>query len=345
MRLVELQHIGPLVAGKGPTFVNDYETYGDRHFLRAGAPVEPAEYRPVTLPLRSGAILTKAAWANLDAFALPTLLPYRSIVTKRTPVESRPPSIYSLVWQGRYYQLWQRPEPAPTTILEHIPYGEENLHPYCGNASNGPTEALCSIDPVSIPSCPQIRGFARTASARHAHLLAYQRAAPTVTRGDEVLWPGTWNHEPAGHSLEATTPGTAIGHIAISSTQNYELFLDGSFGRGFEVRVDDRKVGKVKDHLSGFLSSIPVANVFLTAGVHKFEYTYPHADLTPGNGETLGTGSFAVDARFTSLSAVILEPLQYPRSELISVSPAEATRLCGRPLDWLELVSGPSPGP
>ena len=111
------------------------------------------------------------------------------------------------------------------------------------------------------------------------------------------------------------------------------------------MRVDDRKVGKVKDHLSGFLSSIPVANVFLTAGVHKFEYTYPHADLTPGNGETLGTGSFAVDARFTSLSAVILEPLQYPRSELISVSPAEATRLCGRPLDWLELVSGPSPGP
>ena len=44
-RLAELQHIGKLVAGKGPTFVNEYEVYADRHFLREGAPVEPAEYR------------------------------------------------------------------------------------------------------------------------------------------------------------------------------------------------------------------------------------------------------------------------------------------------------------
>ena len=44
-RLAELQTIGTLIAGKGPTFFNEYEIYGDRHFLRAGAPVEPAEYR------------------------------------------------------------------------------------------------------------------------------------------------------------------------------------------------------------------------------------------------------------------------------------------------------------
>jgi hypothetical protein len=341
VRLVELQHIGRLVVGKGPTFVNDYETYADRHFLRAGAPVEPAEYRPVTLPLRSGAVLTKAAWANLDAFPLSTLLPYRSIVTKRTPVESRPPSIYRLIWQGRYYQLWQRPEPA-TTILEHIPYGEPNTYPYCGNAENQSTQPLCSISPVSIPSCKQLQGFARTAREEHAHLLAYQRAAPTFARGDEVLWPGKWIQDSAGHSLTATTPGTAVGHIIIPSTQSYELYLDGSFGRGFEVRVDGRNVGTVKDQLSGFLSSVHVADVFLSEGVHKFEYTYPQADLTPGNGETLGTGEFAVDVRFTSLAAVVLQPQQYPRSELISVSPAEVTRLCGLPLEWVELVSGAS---
>jgi hypothetical protein len=341
VRMNELQHIGQLVAGKGPTFINDYETYADRHFLRAGAPVEPAEYRPVTLPLRSGAVLTKAAWANLDAFPLSTLLPYRSIVTKRTPVESRPPSIYRLVYQGRYYQLWQRPEPAATTILEHIPYGEENIHPYCGDAQNGSTEPLCSINPVSIPSCPQLQAFGRRASEEHAHLIAYQRATPTFARGDELLWPATWIHDGLSHSLTATTPGTAVGHISVPSTQSYELYLDGSFGRGFEVRVDGRNVGTVKDQLSGYLSSVHVADVYLTEGVHKFEYIYPHADLTPGNGETLGTGEFAVDVRFTSLSAVVLQP-QYPRSELISVSPAEVTRLCARPLEWVELVSGPA---
>ena len=107
--LAELQHIGKLVAGNGPTFVNEYEVYADRHFLREGAPVEPAEYRNVTLPLRDGVSLTESAWADLDSFPLSTLEPYRSIVTRRSPVESRPPSTYQLVWQGRYYQLWRRP--------------------------------------------------------------------------------------------------------------------------------------------------------------------------------------------------------------------------------------------
>jgi hypothetical protein len=343
-RLAEVQHIGQLVAGKGPTFFNYYEAYADRHFLRDGAPVEPAEYRPVTLPLRSGAVLTKAAWANLDAFPLSTLLPYRSIVTIRSPIESRPPSIYGLAWQGRYYQLWQRPDPAPETIIEHIPYGEENLRPYCGNAESGQTEPLCSLDPVGIPSCPQLQGFARQATEQHAHLLAYQRAAPTFARGDDVLWPARWIREPGSHTLVPTTPGTAVGHVAVPTSQTYALYLEGSFSRGFEVRVDGRKVGTVKNQLSGFLSSIPVANVNLSAGVHKFEYTYPHADLTPGSGETLGTGEFAADARFTSLSALVLQPLEYPRSELISVSPGEVTRLCGRPLEWVELVSGGASG-
>jgi hypothetical protein len=338
-RLAELQHIGRLVAGKGPTFFNEYESYGDRHFLRAGAPVEPAEYRPVTLPLRDGAALTKAAYANIDSFPLSTLLPYRSIVTRRSPVESRPPSIYGLVWQGRYYQLWQRPEPAPMTILAHIPFGESNTRPYCGNAESGHTEPICALNPVAIPPCSQLLGLGRTASKEHAHLLASQRAIPDVARGDELVWPASWVHEALGHSVQPTAPGTAVGHIAIPSSQTYELFLGGIFGRGFEVRVDGHKVGRVKDELTGFIGFVPVAKLFLSAGVHKFEYTYPHADLTPGSGETLGNGAFASDARFTSLLAVVLQPLDSPPTELISASPAETRGLCGRPLEWVEVVS------
>jgi hypothetical protein len=106
------------------------------------------------------------------------------------------------------------------------------------------------------------------------------------------------------------------------------------------VRVDGRQVGTVKNQLAGFPSLVPVAEFYLSAGVHKFEYTYPQADLTPGSGETLGTGVFASDVRFTSLTAVVLQPLQYPPSELISAFPAEARRLCGRPLEWVEIVSG-----
>ncbi len=63
--------------------------------------------------------------------------------------------------------------------------------------------------------------------------------------------------------------------------------------------------------------------------MHTFALTYPHADLTPGSGEN----------ELTSLSAIALEPRERPSSELLRVEPEQAKQLCGRPLDWIELVS------
>jgi hypothetical protein len=328
-RLAELQHIGGLVAGKGPTFINDYEIYADRHFLRDGAPVEPAEYRIVTLPLRNGAILTKGGAADLDSFPLSTLLPYRSLVVRRSPVQSRPPSVYRLVWQGRYYELWQQPALSTTSILEHVPYGDSNKLSYCGASQNRSTGPLCPIEPAVVnPSCPQIQGLARQALARHAELVAYQRPVPIVARADQTVWPGRWFHGEEEHTLTPTTPGTAVSHIAVASAQIYELWLGGSFGRGVEVSVDGRHLGAVKDELSNLNGYAHVGDVPLTPGVHTFALTFPHADLTPGSGEK----------EFTILTAIALEPSS-PASELIRVAPGQATRLCGRPLDWLELVA------
>ena len=330
-RLAELAQIDGLVAGKGPTFINEFEAYAARHFLRRSAPVEPAQYRPVTLPLRDGVLLTKSAWADLDSFPLSTLEPYRTIVTRRSPAESRPPSIYRLVQQGHYYQVWQRAALPQTTLLEHIPLGESNQLPYCGNAQNAPARELCSADPVAVPPCGQVQRLAQQASAEHARLLAYQRPRPTVLRGDEVRWPGQWLHDEASRTLTPTTPGQAVGQIVLSSAQRYGLWLDGTFSRGFEVSVDGRNVGRVKDQLSGFGAYVHVADLFLNAGTHTVTLTYPHGDLTPGSGEN----------ESTTISAITLEP-QRPASELIDVAPAQYSRLCGRTLDWIELVRSPS---
>ena len=135
-RLSELQKIGTMIAGKGPTFFNEYEIYGDRHFLRAGAPVEPAEYRDVNLPTLGNAFLTDSAWADLDSFALSTLAPYRSLVIRAGPTASLPPSIYGElpVWQGRYYQLWQQPAHPAHRVIEHLPLGDNVNDAYCGSA-------------------------------------------------------------------------------------------------------------------------------------------------------------------------------------------------------------------
>ena len=334
-RLAELQHIGGLLADKGPTLVDDYEVYADRHFLRDGAPVEPAEYRPVTLPLRNGAILTKSAWADLDAFAPATLEPYRSIVILRSPSESRPPSLYSLVWRGRYYELWQRPARPRARLLAHVPYGESNALPYCGSAQNRPGVAapLCSANPVATPPCAQIERLGVTAAREHARLVAYQRPAPIVARGDQTRWPAPWVHDSASRTLWPDTPGTAVAQIGVYGNQDYELFLGGSFSRGFEVSVDGRRVGGVKDELLSIGGYAPVADVYLTPGIHVFALTYPHSDLTPGSG----------DNQQTSLAAISLQPLRRPPAQLLTADPAQARSLCGRSLDWIEIVEPAGP--
>ncbi|HEY2282994.1 MAG TPA: hypothetical protein VGH60_05520 [Solirubrobacteraceae bacterium] len=330
-RLAELQRIGGLVAGKGPTLIDDYEVYADRHFLRDGAPVEPAEYRSVTLPLSNGVVLTKSAWADLDSFAPATLEPYRSIVLARSPAQSRPPLLYSLAWRGRYYELWQRPARPTIRLLGHIPYGESNELPYCGVAQNRPgaQASLCSANPAAVPQCTQIERLGATAAREHAEMVAYQRPQPIVARGDQTRWPAPWGHDPASRTLFPNEPGTAIAQINVFGNQRYELWLSGSFSRGFEVSVDGRFLGRVKDELLDIGEYAPVADVYLTPGVHVFALTYPHSDLTPGSG----------DNQQTSLAAISLQPLSRPPAQLLRVAPAKARSLCGRSLDWIELVA------
>ena len=326
-RLAELERIGEIVAGEAPTFLNEYEIYGDYHFLREGAPVGPADYRPVSLPLSNGVTLTKSAWADIDSFPLSTLLPYRSIVTRHIPAESRPPSIYELVWQGDYYELWQRPDGETHPIVEHIPYGESLELPYCGTAEDGTVQPKCSVNPAASPSCPELQDIAERARSMDADLLAHQRAEAIVARGDQTVWPAPWFHDPAGGTLTPNTPGEAVSQIGVGNTQIYELWLGGSFARGFDVTADGEELGRIENEQSTIGGYAFVDDLILEEGVHKFKLDYPSAGLGPGSGNNL----------YTLLTAISLQPVD-PPSELIRVPPGEVEELCGRPLDWIEIV-------
>jgi hypothetical protein len=122
-RLGELQQMAPLVSGHGPTLINEYEIYADRHFLRDGAPTEPAEYRSDAIQLLDGRLLTQSAQADLDEFPVRTLLAYRSIVTRSSPVASRPPSDYTLRWQGRYSSSGSARRRRPTVSSRTCRWG------------------------------------------------------------------------------------------------------------------------------------------------------------------------------------------------------------------------------
>jgi hypothetical protein len=328
-RMSDLAHIGQLVGSASPTFINDYEVYADRHFERAGAPTEPAEYRYAGLPISHGQLLVKTAYADLDSFSLSTLMPYRSIVVRASPVESRPPSIYRLAYRGGYYDLYQRPAVATRRILLHLPLGDQAAYPYCGAAENGSTLSLCSIAPAAIPPCSEVQRLAKLARASHGWLEAYQRPLPVVVRGDDVQWPGAWIHDNNGHSLTANTPGTAVAHIVLPDGQTYELWLGGIFTRGFHVSVDGRHAGDVANQIFDIDGYAPVARLKLAAGVHTVDITYPSAGIGPGAG----------DNNYTSLNDIAFQPLDDPTSRMIRTAPGSARSLCGRPLDWIDVVA------
>jgi hypothetical protein len=335
-RLAELQKIGTLIAGKGPTLFNEYEIYGDRHFLRAAAPVEPAEYRPgpqLDLPTLGGALLTDPAWADIDAFALNTLAPFRSLVTRVGPTASRPPSIFREVYAGRYYELWQQPAHPTTRVIEHVGLGDTVTDPYCGNASSpAPHGYLCAIAPATVPSCSKVLALAATAAADHGELVAFARPNPIVVRGTDTQWSSGWDaYTPSGTLTPIAGGASATAHIVIPhGVSGYQLWLGGSFARGFTVSVDGRRIGAIADALDPVGAYERVGSpLTLRAGTHAITITYPNANLSPGNADS---------EEYTSLSEIALSP---PDSQmrLVTVKPALARSLCGRLLDWIEVVT------
>jgi hypothetical protein len=335
-RLAEFQTVSKLIAGKGPTFINEYEIYADRHFLRDAAPVEPAEYRPVNLPTLGNALLTDSAWANIDAFGLTTLGPYRSLVVRINPVDSRPPSIYGRapVWSGHYYQLWQQPAHPTVRVVVHEPLGDTLNDAYCGMAQNvtPPDSPLCPIAPAAVPACSEVSSLGSQAAADGGQLLAYERPNPIVVRATNTRWLSGWAPDPASGTLVPTAAGaTATAHIVIARTiRDYQLWLGGSFGRGFVVHVDGRLLGSVADNLNppGGYNEIG-SPLTLAPGGHTITVTYPQETLAPGSTD---------DESYTSLFAIALAP---PSSLMhyVEVSPARARTLCGRSLDWIEVIA------
>ena len=191
-RLEELQQIGELVSGEPPTLLNESEVYAVNHFLRKGAPVGPAEYRPVNLALSDGTLLTRSAWSDLDSLPLATVEEYPSLVTRRSPAESRPPSNYRLVWHGKYYNLWQRSAHSSSTIVEHVPLGESTTISYCGAADPGAYRPLCSVIPVATPTCDRILGLGQRARQERLQLVCLP-PPPTHRR--------LWGSDPVARSL------------------------------------------------------------------------------------------------------------------------------------------------
>jgi hypothetical protein len=211
-QLQELQQIGEDFAGEGPALMTEYSPYGARHFLRELDGEAASELRERTVPTVDGGTVDKGYSVDTDELDLAGLLEFRTLVLRRPPARSRPPSPYSLVRAGDYYDVWQRPEAYAGLAPERLPLGDES-------------------DPSAVPDCGEVGDLGRLAlrnGARDVRLLA-ARHAPIydATEGSlEVPRAGryaAWLKGSVRGSAELLVDGEVVGDV------RHELNNEGGF--------------------------------------------------------------------------------------------------------------------
>ncbi len=302
-QLAELQRIGNRFAGDGPALIDETTPNGDRHFLRRLDAESPGDIRYRPIVLRTGALLPKGGYADIDTIAFDDLLVYRTLVQRRSPIASRPPSSYRLVWRGRYYDVWRRS--ASRTILRHVPLGT-------------------SAQAVAVPSCSQVTELAALARREGARLATVRRPPVVFLPIGPANAPYPWLGNPNG--AYPTSAGTAGGPVTLPRPGRYHVWIGGSFAAEMHAFVDGRAAGSARHRIAHAGELTPLGTLRLAAGRHRVTLRYDGADWRPGSDAYLGP-----------LGPVVLATADAARP-VEEVAPADARSLCGESLDWIEVV-------
>lgn len=308
-RLSELETIGRRFAGAGPTLLTEFEVYGARHFLRKMDTEAASELRRRFVRLRNGEPAPTGVSPNTDEIALEELRPYRTLVMRRSPVNSRPPSNYEVIWTGRSYEVWRR-SADDSRILEHLPLGTR-------------------LQPAAVPPCDQVLRLARLARANGGVLVTVRRPAAIVIKPDGTVGAptsfGRYGADPTSLHLYDSHDVTA--RFTVPSSDMHGLWVGGSFRAGVQARIDGERVGTARNELTWPSNFTNLGEVRLTKGVHTLELRYAGPDIRPGSAglPPFGLGPFVL-AEGTA------------DRPLTVVNPSDARVLCGQSLDWLEVL-------
>jgi hypothetical protein len=298
-RLDELRELGEAYTGGGPTMLDEMEEYG-KHFLRHAGVIAPFDgYASAPAQLRTAGE-GYDTWADLDEMTLDYVRHFPLVVRPRNPVASRPPAPYRRVYAGRYYEVWRAAKGIPA-VADHIPLGDDS-------------------DPTDEVDCAAIRELAGHAGG--GELVAAVRPSPLMLRASEMQLPAGWPVLRNG-MVRALGAGTLSGELTAPAGR-YRVWVRGSFGRGVDVRVDDRSVGRAEDVQTREQMAL-VGEAGLGGGSHSIALMRGGPGLGPGNG------------RDESYQAVFLEPVA--PTVLKRVRAERASSLCGTRADWVELLA------
>ena len=288
-------------SGDGVWLVNEWEEFA-KYFMRdikVNAAFEAESPRPAEM--RDPRPIF-GRYYDLDALTLEYLNSFPGIIKRRSPAASRPPASFKLSYENDYYEVWKRQ--ASPSVIEHIPLQRRNL-------------------PTDQPQCEGVRALAARARPNDRLVAASHPETVLADPLNAGLRPPGWvpNVDPPG-TVTPVTPGKMQFQQRTGSGR-FGVWLRGSFGRPTAVYVDDRKIGDA-DEINTPGQWEQVGEVELTEGEHRIKLERPGAFPAPGNSWRGVLGPVALE--------------RVGPTRLTTVSPDEATRLCGREWDWIELV-------
>ena len=152
---------------------------------------------------------------------------------------------------------------------------------------------------------------------------------PTVVPS-EAIHPATWSpmgpNGPPGFLSMGQNSGALTSPLSVSTSGDYTVWLQGTFSRRVIVRINGQTVGTIRRQIGTAGQFLKVGTVRLQAGEQRVDIIRPASYYAPGNvvgGELLGP---LVLVRGDSPPAVQ------------QIAPSKARSLCGKSLQWLEIV-------
>ncbi len=300
IRYSELASLNSRFAGRGPTLFTDYDEYAlyELRDLDVGGP--DFIWGP---PALRAVAPHHGQVVNLDRVPPRALLAYPLIVTRRNPSASRPPTAYRLLWQGAYYQVWGRRPGAPAA-LAHL--------------------GLSTAVPVR---CTAVRRIARLAERRRGLLVAASSPGLiriSVAHADHPAWRYRWP------GLSMRQRGMLQATFSVPRSGTWDVWLRGEIMPTLQVGVDGRRLASVGAELSGSsynVDTAPPLLVRLSAGRHRLTIIRGGSSLAPGDGGV------------ALLQALLVTPARSAGDETLQAVPTARWRsLCGRRLDWIEVL-------
>jgi hypothetical protein len=303
-RMLAIQATAEHFASSGPVLFNESD-----EFIKffAGSTYTIAPFDSIT-PMRALLINPSVSlfdyFFDLDEETLQYVESFPVIVTRRSPIVSRPPSNYRLVYSNSLYLGWKRQ--SRPVVLAHLPLQSE----WSGTAT---------------PACTSLASLIHDAPRGSELIEAVTPPQTGFSVLDAPKLPLTWtiNQDPY-NSVTPIGPGKVLETVRVPVSGLYRAWVQGSFPRPMRVLVDGRAVGQV-DGVDSVDQWSAAGLVHLSAGDHLLELYRGGGRIYPGDGW------------FDSEVGYVMLAKAGP--EVLRTLPVSHWRsLCSSPADWIELV-------